>query len=156
MKRTQTHREDDSNSAYHVPGWPSPATPPQFQIPKDWDAKENAVINYIRHASFSINGESIPQHYPIPTSPAVWLDSQSGARIRWRGSAWANSYELWVASSKHVQPNDWRCLAKGVLDAAGPGECGYQIPPDVKGSSLKMRGIGVDGGLGEWSTTIDV
>ena len=61
-----------------------------------------------------------------------------------------------MAPSRDSQQEQWRCIAQGVLDAAGPGACGYDLPRDVKGRFIRMRGITVAGGQGEWSDAIAV
>ena len=149
----KTHREDESNSAYHIPGWPSPVTPAGFSQPKNWDNKEHMVVQYIRHASYGINGEAVPPQYPTPNAPHVW--SNGNGSISWRGSAWANTYEVWLAVGENPTQDQWQCIAQGVLDAAEEGQTiyrfQYQVPP---GSTVMMRGMGLDGEVGEWSNAI--
>lgn len=147
----KTHREDEGNSAYHVPGWPSPVTPAGFVLPSNWDQKEHMIIQYIRHASFGINGEGVPSNYPQPNAPHIWSNGNSS--ISWRGSAWANTYEIWLA----VSQDQWQCIAQGVLDAAEEGKAGFtlqhQVPP---GGTLMMRGIGLSGEVGQWSNALQM
>lgn len=151
----KTHREDESNSAYHVPGWPSPVTPGTFSMPNNFDPKEHMVIQYIRHASYSINGEQVPQQYPTPNAPHVWATG-SGS-ISWRGSAWANTYEVWLSTGQQGGQDQWQCIAQGVLDAAPEGKASFvfqhQVPP---GSTVMMRGIGLGGEIGEWSNALSL
>lgn len=148
----KTHREDESNCAYHVPGWPSPVTPQHFSMPNHWDNKEHTVIQYIRHASYGINGEAVPQQYPQPNAPYVW--TVAPGRVSWKGSAWANCYEVWLAPHANAQSHEWHCIAQGVLDAVSAGQAGFYLPQGTQGQTLLMRGVGLDGVVGEWSNAV--
>jgi len=153
----KTHREDERNCAYHAPGWPSQALPAQhFQTPQHWDVKENAVVTYIRYSSYQVNGEQVDLQSHLPLHPPeIWLNGKKDAVV-WRGSAWAHSYEVWVAQDEQTPPQQWRCTGQGVLDAASEGQCGYRLPGDVRGQVLKMRGVDAQGAQGHWSNAIRI
>lgn len=151
----KTHREDESNCAYHVPGWPAPEVlAPNRVKPANWDEKEHKVIEYIRHASYSINRESVPQSFPVPCAPHLW--SNGNGSVSWRGAAWAISYEVWLA---HVDANgqhgEWQNVGRGIVDAVEEGKCAFYLPPSSRGAVM-IRGIGMDGAAGEWSNSINV
>lgn len=153
----KVHREDERNCAYHAPGWPSQAVPGgQFQKPQNWDEKENAIITYIRYASYQINGEAVDLQSHLPLHPPmVWLNGSKDSVV-WRGSAWANTYEIWVGPEEHSPPEHWQCIAYGVLDATSEGKSSYSLPGGVHGKKLKMRGVDAQGVPGQWSNVIDV
>lgn len=161
----KTHAEDENNAAYHVPGWPNPTTPSSWVRPPNWDTKEHNIVDLIYKSSFSINGLPRPKEYPIPAgSPFVWLVAGS-RNITWQGAAWANSYEVWLSRSalfgqheRKGRPSTrgkWINIAKGVLDAVANGTLAFPLPTDASGS-LRIRGLSLDGKLGEWSNTIKV
>ena len=151
----KTHREDESNCAYHVPGWPSTATPAGFNLPSHWDKKENQVVEYIRHASFAINNEPVPRAYMVPGAPHVW--KKDDGSLSWRGAAWANCYEVWLNLPGNGQ-DGWQCVAQGVLDAVPEGKTHFAWPHGTppQGSTVMMRGMAVDGAPGDWSKPLTV
>ena len=149
---SQTHREDEVNCAYHAPGWPNPTVPPSA-TPQDWDTKEHAVVNYIRHASFAINQEATPEQFPQPNAPHAWAHDGG---LSWRGSSWANSYEIWAASHDSPDPSHWRCITQGLNDAVNAGQTWFAIPDDVYGKVVKMRGVTMMGMPGEFSAVVQL
>lgn len=150
----KTHREDENNSAYHVPGWPNPVVSASRTKPANWDEKEYRIIEYIRHASFSINGEHVPEHFPVPCAPHLW--SNGNGSVSWRGAAWAISYEVWLAhASSPEQEPQWQSIGRGITDAVEEGKCAFYLPPHSQGTVM-IRGIAVDGPAGEWSNSVQV
>lgn len=150
----KTHREDENNSAYHVPGFPNPHVSPSRTKPANWDEKEYRIVEYIRHASYSINKEPMPEHFPVPVAPHVW--SNGNGSVSWRGSAWAISYEVWLAhAAVEGQEPQWQNIGRGITDAVEEGKCAFYLPPNSSGTVM-LRGISVDGVAGEWSNAVQV
>lgn len=150
----KTHREDENNSAYHVPGWPNPIVSQSRTKPSNWDEKEYRIIEYIRHASYKINREQVPEHFPVPVAPHLW--SNGNGSVSWRGAAWAISYEIWLAHpSQEGQDPQWQNIGRGITDAVEEGKCAFFLPPHSQGTVM-IRGISVDGAAGEWSNAVQV
>lgn len=150
----KTHREDENNSAYHVPGWPNPVVSQSRSKPSNWDEKEYRIIEYIRHASYSINREQVPHQFPVPNAPHLW--SNGNGSVSWQGAAWAISYEVWLAhASSPEQEPQWQNIGTGVTDAVEEGKLAFYLPPHSQGTVM-IRGMAVDGAAGEWSNSVQV
>ena len=152
-----THSEGDANgdNSYHAPGWPSPFTPSGFVLPPNWDFREYGIVSAVRNASFSINNEVIAD-YPTPNAPKVVLNSTSPVKLSWQGSAWANTYEIWGESNAPVAGDSWKLIKDQVLDAVGAGNLSYPFPEAASLKAIKMRGVTLTGGKGDWSNVLEV
>jgi hypothetical protein len=145
----KTHREDEENNSYHVPGWPNPHLSQTRTKPKNWDEKEYRIVEYIRHASYKINREQVP-NFPVPCAPHLW--SNGNGSVAWRGAAWALSYEVWLA---HGPDQQWHNIGTGIVDAVEEGKLAFYLPPHSSGTVM-VRGMAVDGAAGEWSNAVQV
>lgn len=147
----KVHSEMDNNFSYHAPGWPSATTKDNFELPHQWDTKEHHVVNAVREASFGINDEALPKHFPNPNSPKLW--SNSDRSICWQGSAWAETYEVWLSTKQ--SPCEYSCIAQGVLDAVPAGHLKYELGDNYEaGGIVRIRGIGPNGEKGGWSNAV--
>ncbi|GAA95566.1 glycoside hydrolase family 5 protein [Mixia osmundae IAM 14324] len=140
----KTHGEGDGIFSYHVPGWAPRAD--------EFDPREAAIVHTIRQASYELNRERVPPHPTPPPPDKVWL-IDNGAAMTWLGSAWAASYEIWVAGEHGQQ--EWTLCQAGHLINVQAGKHSYPIPQHLqraKEVAFLVRGIGVDGHIGAWST----
>lgn len=74
------------------------------------------MIAAVRNGSYAIAERQLPAH-PIPgPSSALWCNATStgGMGLIWKGSAWADHYQLW--SSCDDAGNKWLLLNDTVLE----------------------------------------
>ncbi|KAH9818626.1 family 5 glycoside hydrolase [Melampsora americana] len=86
----KTHGEGKGIWSYHAPGWMP--FKDEFGTEPEWDYREKEVISVIRKAAFDLTNEMIIT--PSLMAPYLFL-VDGGRSFTWRGSAWADSYELW-------------------------------------------------------------
>ena len=76
--------------------------------------------------------------------------------LSWRGSAWANTYEVW-ASSGHVKHlSHWERIAHGVIDAVNENKTWFALPRNETGQHFKMRGVTLEGAPGAFSNVVEM
>ncbi|POW03430.1 hypothetical protein PSHT_11702 [Puccinia striiformis] len=114
-----THSEGNNIFAYHAPGWLN-------QTSKDFDTQESSVISATYDASYAILGLDPPPK-PVPGTPqSFFLTNGSHVGLSWRGSTWADRYEILGA---HVQGLSFNLLSNQVQDNVGSGEVFIPLDP---------------------------
>ncbi|KAH9443185.1 hypothetical protein Pst134EB_027536 [Puccinia striiformis f. sp. tritici] len=114
-----THSEGNNIFAYHAPGWLN-------QTSKDFDTQESSVITATYDASYAILGLDPPPK-PVPGTPqSFFLTNGSHVGLSWRGSTWADRYEILGA---HVQGLSFNLLSNQVQDNVGSGEVFIPLDP---------------------------
>ncbi|EFP88937.2 uncharacterized protein PGTG_15140 [Puccinia graminis f. sp. tritici CRL 75-36-700-3] len=124
-----THGEGRNIYAYHAPGFKN-------QTSKNFDTQEAEVISSTYDASYTILGLEPPPK-PVPGPPQAFLvKNGSQAGISWRGSAWAQSYEILGAGSL-VQ--DWNVISTNIPDNVDPGQLFIPLNPIEPTKSIKIK-----------------
>ncbi|KAI7938937.1 hypothetical protein MJO28_014516 [Puccinia striiformis f. sp. tritici] len=114
-----THSEGNNIFAYHAPGWLN-------QTSKDFDTQESSVVSATYDASYAILGLDPPPK-PVPGTPqSFFLTNGSHVGLSWRGSTWADRYEILGA---HVQGLSFNLLSNQVQDNVGSGEVFIPLDP---------------------------
>lgn len=120
-----------------MPGHPSPHHP-------EFDHREQAIIAAIRAASYKINKEKVPGAYPTPPAPGRPFSLGPGrGAVAFAGSAWAQGYEVQVVADGEVV-STFNCD-----DSTKEGEFGVSI--GCGRWAVRVRAVGVGGGVSEWS-----
>lgn len=110
-----------------IPGWNSPHH-------SEFDPREASIISAIRTASYTINRLPLPP-FPTPLPPSKpWLNGDG--TICWRGSAWAERYEIVRRGEGGEERWEERDCTKEGCFAVQVG-CGARV---------SVRAVGVDGG----------
>ncbi|EGG00256.1 family 5 glycoside hydrolase [Melampsora larici-populina 98AG31] len=86
----KTHGEGKGIWSYHAPGWLPYID--EFGSEPEWDYREKDVISVIRKAAFDLTSDMIIT--PNLSAPYLFF-VDGGKRFTWRGSAWADTYEIW-------------------------------------------------------------
>ncbi|PLW40617.1 hypothetical protein PCANC_13020 [Puccinia coronata f. sp. avenae] len=152
----KTHGEGNDIWSYHAPGW-KPARLSTGQHP-EWDHRERDVIHIIRKAAFDLTKQKPP---PIQLNhpPELFL-CPDGQNFSWRGTAWADYYELWTS---HSDPGDqqWKFFQGGITDNIKEGHLKYclaNIHGRMKCAPLwiAMRGISTNKQPGPFSKPLRI
>ncbi|KAH9813336.1 family 5 glycoside hydrolase [Melampsora americana] len=113
-----THGEGNNIYSLHVPGW-------RNQTSKDFDQQEYEIVRQTYRASFDILGKPVGQ-YPIPGPPHAFFATNSTATgISFKGSAWAEHYEIWGA----VNGGTFVKVADKVYDNVNSGKLFFALDP---------------------------
>lgn len=151
----KTHGEGKGIWSYHAPGWmPSQD---EFGTEPEWDYREKDVISVIRKAAFDLTSDVIT----TPTLVAPYLFFVDGGKsFTWRGSAWADTYEIW-ARTRSGGEQVWSCYQIGLTDNMKEGRLKYScqdIYDQVGGYGetvyIKMRGVTTDDDRGPFSNLL--
>ncbi|KAI8827228.1 glycoside hydrolase superfamily [Fimicolochytrium jonesii] len=144
--------------SYHAPGF---VFPPNTQPPPHgFGSDELEVMNQVRHYALAIQGLN-PQTVrpPIPFPPPTLLPDIGTNWIRFRGSAWAASYNIYRGRQSENGANgrsdernivwDPQPLATGVSDAKCSGSTIFQDKTAVPGVGYyyAVQGVGTGGDL---------
>ncbi|KAG0143770.1 hypothetical protein CROQUDRAFT_660861 [Cronartium quercuum f. sp. fusiforme G11] len=129
----KTHGEGNGIWSYHVPGW----KPVHNVEEPEWDHRERDVIDAIRKAAFKLTNDRIVT--PDLIEPSLFLLDQ-GQCFSWRGSAWADTYEIWV-NSQGGGEDGWELCERGVTDNVKEGRLKY----DCQNIYSRVCGCGTDG-----------
>lgn len=110
----------------------------------EFDRREADIVSTIRKHSYQINSEKVP-HFPTPPPPSqLWLE---GSTLRWRGAAWAKCYEMIIKDL-----GTGREIKFDVDDFTKEGIAGFDLVREMQGArdgkSVRLRGVGNDGGVG--------
>ncbi|EGG02041.1 family 5 glycoside hydrolase [Melampsora larici-populina 98AG31] len=152
----KTHGEGNGIWSYHAPGW----KPYQNgQDDPEWDHREKDVIGAIRKAAFKLTGDKPPKIEL--DAPYVFLVDE-GQSFSWRGTAWADHYEVWCNTSGGAE-DGWTLCQGGVTDNVKEGRLKYpsQVIYDQIGMqgaqiSLRMRGMTSEKQPGPFSNVINI
>lgn len=152
----KTHGEGNGIWSYHAPGWKP------YQIGQDdpeWDHREKDVIGAIRKAAFKLTGDKVPKIELV--APYVF-PVNDGQSFSWRGTAWADHYEVWCNTCDGAE-DGWKLCQSGVTDNVKEGRLKYpsqsiydQIGINGAQISLRMRGMTSEKLPGPFSNVINI
>ncbi|KAI8451574.1 family 5 glycoside hydrolase [Phakopsora pachyrhizi] len=114
-----THSEGSNIYAYHVPGWKN-------QTAETFDQNEYDVVRLTFQSSYEILNKEVPDYpLPGPTHP-FFATNGSATGISFKGSAWAERYEIWGATFGGLA---FIKVAEGVTDNVELGKLFIQVDP---------------------------
>ncbi|OAV92896.1 hypothetical protein PTTG_02736 [Puccinia triticina 1-1 BBBD Race 1] len=124
-----THGEGHNIFAYHAPGFKN-------QTSKNFDTQEAEVISSTYNASYRILGLEPPPK-PVPGPPeAFLLNNGTTYGISWRGSAWAQRYQILGAGAKNK--NNLRVISKYIPDNVDAGQLFIPLKPNEPTKPIKI------------------
>ncbi|KNF02846.1 hypothetical protein PSTG_03795 [Puccinia striiformis f. sp. tritici PST-78] len=122
-----THGEGKNIYAYHAPGF-------EVQTSSNFDTHEAEVISSTYDASYTILGLEPPPK-PVPGPPEAFLvKNGEQVGIVWRGSAWAQKYQILGAFS---QDESWSVISKNIPDNVEAGQ--LFVPLDRSEPTKRIR-----------------
>ena len=133
-----THKEYQGQMSYHVPGFP-------FKQGFN-EVNETEIVNLIKSYAYYLQNRQPPKIQP--SAPMLLPCPRTGALI-WRGSAWADRYEIW----KSNDTINWSLVVMNISDAVDAGQVIWQDP--IPGSSFyKIRAFGSSDVPSEFSNVV--
>lgn len=151
----KTHGEGNDIWSYHAPGW-KPASLPNGAHP-EWDHRERDIIQTIRKAAYKLTNDKPP---PIQLAPPHLFLCGDGQTFSWRGSAWADYYELWTNLCGEAE-DAWEFFQGGITDNLKEGHLKYYCrnilgPKRCLRAWIMMRGITSDKNPGPFSNVLSI
>ncbi|PLW05735.1 hypothetical protein PCANC_26084 [Puccinia coronata f. sp. avenae] len=114
-----THGEGNNIYSYHAPGFKN-------QTSTKFDTHEADVISLTYDASYRVL-ELEPPPKPVPSSPDAFLVTNgTHAGLSWRGSAWAQRYEIFGAV---VQSSRFNLISQSIQDNVEAGKLFVPLDP---------------------------
>ncbi|KAI7961467.1 hypothetical protein MJO28_001956 [Puccinia striiformis f. sp. tritici] len=123
-----THGEGNNIFSYHAPGF-------RNQISEKFDTQEADVISLTYDASYKVL-RLAPPPKPIPGAPEAFLVTNgTHAGLSWRGSAWAQQYQIYGAV---VQDLRFNLISQSLSDNVEAGQLFVPLDPSDPTRPIKI------------------
>ncbi|EFP88955.2 uncharacterized protein PGTG_15158 [Puccinia graminis f. sp. tritici CRL 75-36-700-3] len=123
-----THGEGNNIFSYHAPGF-------RNQTSDKFDTQEADVISFTYDASYTVLGLEPPPK-PVPGAPDAFLVTNgTHAGLSWRGSAWAQQYEVYGAFLQDLRFN---LISQSVQDNVEAGQLFVPLDPHDPTKPIKI------------------